>query len=161
MASPTMTRLLEEREVAAKSFEDFAAPILEEKRDMTPKTRTRSRKDLRKTVKKIDERIKEVEEDETRDVEFQAARSRVLANDTDTDETPTVHVNKEPRTYGEDSPNSYYLDLCRSVLPGTPGFAGAMERLHRHAQEVAGEMRDSQLRRGQACPPYRGRMVAS
>ena len=144
MATPAMTHLLERREAAQNEFTEFAAPILEENRELTEDEDTR-RKELRKNVKKIDQRIADLEEDERAAAEFTEARSRILGADVDqADDTHVVVSNiHEARTYGEDSPNSYYLDLGRSVLPGTPGYAGAMERLHRHAQEVAGEMRDS------------------
>ena len=153
MASATLARLIEEREKAAKALEDFASPIIADKREMTEEEEAQ-RKDLRKTLKKIDTRMSEVEEDEKRDAEFVSARSRHLgdsAQDTPSD-TKTIPVGdgvkSEARTYGEDSPNSYYLDLCRSALPGSPGAAGAVERLNRHAVEVAGEIRDPRSEEG-------------
>ena len=47
----------------------------------------------------------------------------------------------EPRTYGPHSPWSYYRDLCtRAVGSGVSGYTEALERLERHAHEVAVEV---------------------
>ena len=47
----------------------------------------------------------------------------------------TVDVISEPRTYGQGSENSYFLDLARSVT-NHPGAHEARQRLNRHAIEI-------------------------
>jgi HK97 family phage major capsid protein len=133
MASEPLKNLLEERDKAFAAYEAFAKPILEEKRDMTDDEKA-ARKELRRTVKTLDDRIDEIQAEEKRQEELAAARQAAGTVD--------VHVNSEPRTYGEGSPNSYIADLCYSAWTTHPQARAAAARLDRHAQEVAGEMRD-------------------
>ena len=50
-------------------------------------------------------------------------------------------VRSGPRVYGPDSPNSYYLDVARSALPGSIEHQDAVERLQAYTQELAVEVK--------------------
>ena len=51
-------------------------------------------------------------------------------------------VRSEPRVYGPDSPNSYYIDVARSVLPGTDvRTEAARGNLARYARELEVEVK--------------------
>jgi len=53
----------------------------------------------------------------------------------DESEVAKVTVRREPRTY-QNSPHSYYADLCRSALPGHPEQRYAQQRLDRYRREL-------------------------
>jgi hypothetical protein len=142
MASETLKTLLERRDTAYTSFQEFAAPIVAEERDMTEDEETQH-KSLRKTVKTLDKRIKDLEEDERVAAEAAEARTRILGAD-----TPTVYVTSEPRTYGEDSPNSYFADRAWGSSPEFPQHDEARRRLATYAAEIAAEMRDPNSKEG-------------
>jgi HK97 family phage major capsid protein len=50
-----------------------------------------------------------------------------------------VSVKREPRTYQEDGPHSYFRDLWASSLPGHRDYHEASKRLKRHGREVMHE----------------------
>lgn len=125
-----LRKALEERDAAAKAYEDFVDPIIDEKRELTDDEKSR-RKSLRGTVRKLDERIAELEDEAQRSEALQAARARIAS---------TVIVRSEPRTYGEDSPNSYVADFVRASSNQWKDHEGAVARLARHSREVAVEM---------------------
>jgi len=90
----------------------------------------------RDAVTALDDRIIEVEADETRAAQVAEARKRSGIDATE------VTVTSEARTYGPGSEHSYFVDLARAAMPGSQLHLAAVERLNRHAVEVAGEMRD-------------------
>lgn len=140
--SAALQALLERRDAAAKSLEDFATPIIEEKRDMTDDEEAKAT-ELRAAVTKLDGRITELEEDEAAAAKHAEARTRILGNTVD----PTLQV-KEARTYDEGSPNSYLADFIWASNPQYVQHDEARSRLNAHAAEVAGEMRDANSKEG-------------
>ena len=134
---PTMLdTLLETRDAAETAYQGYITPLIAENRELTPDEEARV-EELRSDLKRVDERIIQVEEDVKRSEIVNEARQRLGT----AQESTRVSV-KEARTYGPGSPNSYFADLCRSSSPGFPGYEGAVERLNQHAREVAAEMRD-------------------
>ena len=70
-----------------------------------------------------------------------------------------VSVKSEPRTYGEGSEHSHYLDLARAACPGTRLHDAAVARLQRHAREVSVEssLRSEEGKRAIRSASTRGR----
>lgn len=132
MASKLLTDLLAKRAQAFTDYEKIAA----EYRDNTAPTdeQTAGYTAARDLVKQIDERIGEVEDEETRNAAYEETRKRLLG-DTGTDTSPAV-VLSEPRTYGEGSGNSYFADLCWSAMPGDRHYLDAQQRLSSHGKEI-------------------------
>lgn len=48
-------------------------------------------------------------------------------------------VRAEPRVYGPNSPNSYFMDVARAAMPGTHGHQDAVANLERYSRELAVE----------------------
>jgi HK97 family phage major capsid protein len=87
--------------------------------------------EARAAVEALDARIIELDGQERREAQVAEARKRIQVAVGD----GVVH--SEPRTYGPEQPErSYFADLCRAALPGTPGYSGAVERLTAHGRET-------------------------
>lgn len=84
----------------------------------------------RARVEALDARIIEVDGDERRESAINSARSRIQSAVGD------LVVRDEPKTYGPESGQSYYADLCRMALPGTQGYQEALERSAAYGREV-------------------------
>jgi hypothetical protein len=141
-ASAALQLLLERRDSDYAALQDFATPILEEKRDMTDEEEAKH-VELRGAVTKMDDRIAQLAEDEAAATAHAEARSRILA---DVD-MPTVKVN-EARTYGPGSSHSWVADRIWGSDSQCPQNREALERLAAYGAEIAGEMRDSNSSEG-------------
>ena len=94
--------------------------------------------DARKAaVEAIDARILEVDAEEQRNAKLDEVRARLNEG---VEVSDSLKVVAEPRTYGEDSPNSYFADLVRSSSMQWKDHSGAVQRLQQHSIEVAVEM---------------------
>lgn len=128
--------LYERRDAAQKAYEDYAAPLLGETRDLTPEEETRI-SELRGDLDRFNARILTIEEDVQRDQLVTEVRTRIGT-------AGSISNVREARTYGEGSRHSFFADYVRSQHPNLFGgdVEGAVERLNKHGREVAGEMRD-------------------
>ena len=144
MASDTLRDLFAKREAAHADY-TYVAEVF---RDLSDKGEATDEDaaaytEFRSAVEALDSRILEVEADETRAAQVAEARKR-----SGIDTVETVAVTAEARTYGEGSQHSYYVDLARASQPGSALHQAAVERLAKHAVEVAGEMRDPKSAEG-------------
>ena len=144
MASATLRDLFAKRDQAHDAF-TYVAAVYRQAAETgeIPEDFESTYTEARSAVETLDQRIIELEADETRQAQIEEARLRAGINDVE-----NVHVKNEARTYGEGSENSYYADLARAAHPGSHLHQAAVERLSKHAAEVAGEMRDPNSREG-------------
>lgn len=133
MPSEALTKLLEERKQAHDAYEQYVQPLIAEKRGLTDDENTR-RGELRAQVEKLDERIDEVDAEESRAQRLQEARERAGITKVD------ASVTHEARTYEKGSPNSWIADLIQASSPAWSDHQGAQERLARHEYETAREI---------------------
>lgn len=131
--------LIESRDAAQSKYDEFVTAVREAGGALTPEQET-ERGTLRTAITDLDDRIDEVNEKEKRDAKLAEVRDRIGVKPND-DGTTGAKVT-EARTYEEGSPNSYYADLARSSMNGFRGHSEAVERLNRHAYEVAVEVRN-------------------
>lgn len=143
-----LEKLLEQREAAVKSFEDFASPILAENRELKEDEEKKYGK-LDGAVKRLDKHIDEVRKTLRREEKLAEARAEIR--------TSTVTVTNEPKTYGENSPNSYVADLVRSSSPVWPGHQDALQRLARHSHELAVDSQSNSTERARVTRALRER----
>ena len=71
----------------------------------------------------------------------------------------TAAVRSEPRTYGPNSPNSYFMDVARAAMPGIHGHSDAVANLERYSRELAVEAKaeSPEGRRAMMAAATRGR----
>jgi hypothetical protein len=95
----------------------------------------------------LEERIRVQTEQEAR---RQADADVQRLNGDDPAGRPPARVSSEPRTYGEGTRSSYFLDLARVQMgqgDGDGGVAAARDRLARHAKELEVELPAREARR--------------
>ncbi|HEY1690068.1 MAG TPA: hypothetical protein VGF95_14530 [Solirubrobacteraceae bacterium] len=122
--------LLEERDQKASELDDLRKAVEAEGRDLTDEEETRSKKTISE-IDELDERIDEENRAEAKRQMVAEVRARVTpASD--------AKVVAEPTVYGPDSPNSYYVDLCRRMFAGFGGGVdgGASQRLAEWSHQV-------------------------
>jgi hypothetical protein len=131
---------------ARTAYEDVVTrtrdAVTAEKRTATDEEST-AIAEARKAYFEAEERANELIEEDKRNRRLEKQRRAAGLDVEDGDGTmPRIKVGKEPRTYGEGSPNSYFADFVRSSDRNFHDFEGAKARLARHATEVSYMLRE-------------------
>jgi HK97 family phage major capsid protein len=145
--APTALETLEERRDALNTEIDelIAADLPEDRAEAEAANAAIAERVATRIV--LDERIRVQREEETRRQADADTRTRINAD------RPAAVVLSEPRTYGEGTRSSYFLDLARVQLnqgDGDGGVSAARERLERHGKELDVELPAREARRDEA-----------
>ncbi|MGW1892140.1 phage major capsid protein [Streptomyces sp. NPDC002004] len=95
---------------------------------------------IEKEIRELDDRVKELDEQQTRDDQAAEVTKRYKLS------TPGEGVTAEPLTYQRGSSHSYFIDLANSTLFNN---GEARERLNRHGREMDVEMPKREKRRAE------------
>ncbi len=133
-----LTRLHEQRAQKADLIDATLNRAAEENRDITD-VETSNVAALAKEIEKIDERIEQVTDIETRKAAAVELARKVEGSKVETREASPARVTREARTYSPESSNSFIRDAFSAQILGD---FDARERLARHQQEERIEKRD-------------------
>lgn len=123
-------QLQERRQGLKEEMQTLNATAETEERDLTEEEDARW-KELRDDIKKIDERIAELTEQEERDAEAAKVAQKLGRTDTG------IKVVSEPKTYGRRSRSSFFSDVYKATRDGD---VQAADRLARHIEEEKAEV---------------------
>jgi HK97 family phage major capsid protein len=131
-------KLQEQRDQKAALIDATLDKAAEESRDITD-VEAANVAALAKEIEKLDERITQVADIETRKAAAAELARRVDGTKTETRDAAPTRVTSEPRTYSTTSPHSFIRD---AFLAQILGDFDARSRLERHQQEERLEQRD-------------------
>ena len=137
--SDKLAKLFEQRDAAEAAYrtyvDDTKVVMRADSRTELNEVEVARRSELKDELDTYEVRILEVNAAVVREREIAEARANIGLDFT------TLTVGEEVRTYGEDSPNSYFADLVRvSPLMACNDKEGAAIRLAQHATEVSAEI---------------------
>jgi len=133
-----LTRLNEQRSQKADLIDATLNRAAEENRDITD-VEAANVAALAKEIEKLDERIGQVSEIETRKAAAAELARKVDGSKVETREASPARVTREERTYRPDGENSFIRDAFAAQVLGD---YDARERIARHQQEERIEKRD-------------------
>ena len=133
-----LTRLNEQRSQKADMIDATLNRAAEENRDIT-EVEAANVAALAKEIEKLDERIVQVSEIETRKAAAVDLARKVEGSKVETREASPARVTREERTYTENGQHSFIRDAFSAQILGD---FDARERLARHQQEERIEKRD-------------------
>jgi len=136
--NPFLTRLHEQRSQKADLIDATLNRAAEENRDISD-VETANVAALAKEIEKLDERIAQVTDIETRKAAAAELARKVDGSKVETREAAPARVTREARTYRPDGENSFLRDAFAAQILGD---FDARERLVRHQQEERIEKRD-------------------
>ena len=136
--NPFLTRLHEQRSQKADLIDATLNRAAEENRDITD-IETANVAALAKEIEKLDERIAQVSDIETRKAAAAELARKVDGSKVETREAAPARVTREARTYRPDGDASFVRDAFAAQILGD---FDARERLARHQQEERIEKRD-------------------
>ncbi|HWU23259.1 MAG TPA: phage major capsid protein [Nocardioides sp.] len=131
MSKTLIQGLIERRAERKTELDGLLKTAQDEKRDKLSEEEQARFDQLETEIREIDERMKELDEQEQRDAQAAEIAKRYNVG--------RVEVLSEPKTYAKEARHSYFLDLARAELnrgDGDGGPGAARERLQRHAAEV-------------------------
>ena len=133
-----LSKLHEQRNQKADLIDATLNKAAEESRDITD-VETANVAALAKEIEKLDERIAQVTDIETRKAAAAELARKVDGSKVETREASPARVTREARTYSPESSNSFIRDAFSAQILGD---YDARERLARHQQEERIEKRD-------------------
>ena len=136
--NPFLTKLQEQRSQKADTIDATLNRAAEENRDITD-VETANVAALAKEIEKLDERIAQIADIETRKAAAAELARKVDGSKVETREAAPARVTREARTYSPESSNSFIRDAFAAQILGD---FDARERLARHQQEEKIEKRD-------------------
>ena len=136
--NPFLSKLHEQRASKAALIDATLDRASEENRDITD-VETANVSALAKEIEKLDERIAQVTDIETRKAAAAELARKVDGSKVETREAAPARVTREARTYSPESTNSFIRDAFSAQILGD---YDARERLARHMQEEKIEKRD-------------------
>ena len=136
--NPFLSKLHEQRASKAALIDATLDRASEENRDITD-VETANVSALAKEIEKLDERIAQVTDIETRKAAAAELARKVDGSKVETREAAPARVTREARTYSPESSNSFIRDAFSAQILGD---FDARERLARHMNEERIEKRD-------------------
>jgi len=136
--NPFLSKLHEQRASKAALIDATLDRASEENRDITD-VETANVSALAKEIEKLDERIAQVTDIETRKAAAAELARKVDGSKVETREAAPARVTREARTYSPESANSFIRDAFSAQILGD---FDARERLARHMNEERIEKRD-------------------